>query len=1407
MSFDAGSITASLEVDRASFAAGLAWARDEAKKGIQIPVRFDISQAAATAAIRGAQAMFRSSRASMPLSFDVSQAAVMRAVTAARAIFGSNRMAMPITFDVSNASVMRAVTAARAIFRANPITVPVEFSVSKASVMRAIATAKAIFAGQSATMGLNFSIPAGQILLTSAAMKSLVSTIQSSSSATGISALAWTRWGRVSLTALHWIVSGLSELTAVVLPATVAAAAWAAVWLQGTTNVAQHMQSVYTATEAMANMGAETAGQMIGLGNALQKAQDAANPDVYQALGGAIQVVKEQAGGIDQAGLQMGRIFDTFAAKLVMDFAAGGSAAGEMNAFLKNMVPDLTQIGEVFGNLGHALLSVGVQMPGLAEVLLKFLADFIGGISAVAQFAEGFKLFGVTILTAVMAVEEFMRWGGLLVTMLGGMGLATADLGTKFLSMQRLSGVFMTLFSVLPNVLSQGAMGLSNMIGKMGGLGVAGARAEGALADFSNRIDLLMGGIGPLEAVLITVAAVGLAVLIDKVVTATTEAQDFANALTAATDKARNLQVLSVAANNIGKLQAATQAANQQIHAIGQVGQTAANAMVGFAHGTAQAAVAQNDARSNIAAYKTGLDAQTTAVRNVLSGSLLLATTYHTTIPGAMALAQAAGVSLTSNITGQSQAADLARTKIADLVAGYMAMGAPLGVVGNDMTAVAIQTGLAGTQVSKLNSAWTEFMTNLTGGTTGLASLETGIQNMTSGIASAKDNLSKGGGLGGAAVAGVPAAAVTVGEFAKDLTNFGKTGSQAWQNFGQVVGSTAPQLINWLTTAGAEGAISGANFTQAVRDMVAQLLPFAKDSSTASAELGGLVQMAGGPAITSYAQLKSWTDQTKTSTRGLSDIIGTTTVKMGNMSQIASNLGTVVQSQLTSMMDQARLASSGVQKAINNYTDDLEHNTAGTVAGRAARTQLYNDLMLIFHNSATANQWIAALTKTVGGNTTTTQAGHETRAQLDADINNVFKVTPKAYDALETYNNNIRTNTGNTDAGRATRAQLVTDIVTAGLKAHDTMQQIVNMTTAILKIPKSEALTLVETATGSYSISQKLFPGSNLPPGLPKPNPKTGAAGMLVSGGTPGKDSVHILAMPGEALVPTRLVPHIAPFLGAHGVPGFAAGGIVPRYAAGGSINVSGAGSPAAIATMAATSHAALQSAVTAALEAGISKAQSAAAAAAFSGGAPGGAAIGAGAAAAQAYAKSILHDYGWGPAMFPPLQSLWNGESGWNYKAYNAASGATGIPQSLPGSKMASAGADWRTNPATQIRWGLGYIKGRYGSPATAYSDWLSRSPHWYAGGTTGAAPGWAKVGENGPEMVWFRGGERVRPSGASGGSDQVADGLGAICDLLTSLLAATRAGPGATAGGIGGVLGAAAQVASFRTRYPKNR
>lgn len=92
---------------------------------------------------------------------------------------------------------------------------------------------------------------------------------------------------------------------------------------------------------------------------------------------------------------------------------------------------------------------------------------------------------------------------------------------------------------------------------------------------------------------------------------------------------------------------------------------------------------------------------------------------------------------------------------------------------------------------------------------------------------------------------------------------------------------------------------------------------------------------------------------------------------------------------------------------------------------------------------------------------------------------------------------------------------------------------------------------------------------------------------------------------------------------------------------------------------------------------------------------------------------QMALDSYGWTGDEWACLDNLWKRESGWSQTSGNKSSGAYGIPQALPGNKMAVYGADWETNPATQIAWGLGYISGRYGTPCGAWGHFTAKN--WY--------------------------------------------------------------------------------------------
>jgi len=107
------------------------------------------------------------------------------------------------------------------------------------------------------------------------------------------------------------------------------------------------------------------------------------------------------------------------------------------------------------------------------------------------------------------------------------------------------------------------------------------------------------------------------------------------------------------------------------------------------------------------------------------------------------------------------------------------------------------------------------------------------------------------------------------------------------------------------------------------------------------------------------------------------------------------------------------------------------------------------------------------------------------------------------------------------------------------------------------------------------------------------------------------------------------------------------------------------------------------------------------------------GAAVSAASGSPQQIAEAMLGSFGWSSGQFSCLNPLWEHESGWSVTAANPGSGAYGIPQALPGSRMASAGPDWQTNAATQIKWGLTYIKDTYGSPCAAWAH--SQATGWY--------------------------------------------------------------------------------------------
>jgi hypothetical protein len=760
-------------------------------------------------------------------------------------------------------------------------------------------------------------------------------------------------WWRLSSNAIHWIIAGTTELLAVVVPAIVAAGAWAAVWAEGAGDVYTRMTAVYDATEALGTANHETAGQVVGLGHALQTAQTAADPQVFEALGGMINIVKESAGGLIGVGTQLGIVFDKFLADLVLEFHKGGTAATTMQDLLKDMEPDLVRIGEVFGNLGRAIAGFASQMPGLAEVLLHVLEMITRFAADVIDFAAKLHIGGWSVLTFAIALEEFNRWGSLTVGLMGRMGMATAELsgstGSYFLMGDRFIGIIKNLIMLLPaagfavlSLASKIPLIGAKLIGTTEDVDAAGAAMKAFVADLS-----------AVETVGIALIGVALAYLVYHFVDTGKAAQQYANSI-------------QNAVNATEASKGAFGAVSAQFSAVQSNASKAAHAFasMGFSQAAGQIKADMVPALGDLARDTL----------NTAQGAQYLAEKYHTNLAGAMAMATAAGVKLTTGILGSGRAAQQARQMIADYVQGMLAMGAGSNQIASDVNAIGLQSALAATKLSTLNQAWDSFMQGVTGGTGDMAEFQTSLANIGQVIGHTTNNL-------GEATVKLNANGKA---FAQDLTSYTGKGAAAWTNFDQIVGSTMPSMADWFRQAGAEGAISGKDITKAILDMSSEMVPFAEKSKTAQAELVAFAQQSGDN-IKNFQQLKDQIKDTGANEGNLSKLTNQATIAMSNLSQIAKNMSDVMNAQADTAISNAALKTSGYDQAVTNLTNAIKTygaNSPQAVADAQAVTRAWdraqamaNEVARGARNAQSAIDAMHGTTIDIGVNTVYSQTG------------------------------------------------------------------------------------------------------------------------------------------------------------------------------------------------------------------------------------------------------------------------------------------------------------------------------------------------------------------------------------------------------------------------------------------------
>jgi len=716
----------------------------------------------------------------------------------------------------------------------------------------------------------------------------------------GMLAAFWTRWGTV----IHWVIAAGSEFLATFIPAMVAFGAAAAVMIQGAQNIEIRMLAVYTVAEALGPAIGQTAGQMVGLGDSLQKAQDAMQPQIYELFGAVLNGLKVHFGNLWQMGEQVITMLDEFAAKV--DIELNGALGSELNGLVSKGVTDLMEFGQVLGNLGHALLNFASAMPGLAEVLLKLLDAFSHLILIISEIPA-------PIITAAMAFEEFLRWGSLVVGMFGGLlrGAALIMGAAGFDGASAAITDLVRALKGLPPAAAAAAMSEDELA----------AATTGDMTTFSGLFTRIIGFVaenpfGAL-AVLAIAALTAFGIWIDKAKSGTDQ------------------WIASV--DNAVKSAPDFQQINTTVSALGANTEKAAAAQADLSSKTSAWSALASGAQENVSALATQ-HKQLMGDLNTESGDVVfLANKYGVNVPDAIALAQAAGVKLTTNLQGQSQEAQVARQMITNLITGYQAMGQQGNQLYNDINAVTIANSTQIESVQKLNTAWQSVTANMTGVQTTFITVQQGINTVSNDFKTA-----------GATIDGLNAQSLTLrSDFETNITNSANT-------------------VNSLNTAMSLGGISFTNYRKAIAGIVAEQLPFAQGSQQALSQLSELSQMAGGPATTNYNTLQQWTNKYGTTQQGVNGIMAQTTIQMSNIGQMAGKLQGTLQTDVIDTTASAALAQGGFQKELSATFDAYKAGGPASAGFKSDLTQLDATLKAAGFSTQQVTQYNQFLEKQLG---------------------------------------------------------------------------------------------------------------------------------------------------------------------------------------------------------------------------------------------------------------------------------------------------------------------------------------------------------------------------------------------------------------------------------------------------------
>lgn len=839
------------------------------------------------------------------------------------------------------------------------------------------------------------------------------------------------------------------EIAAVWGPATIALAAFAAAATPAILTISKQLINMNTAAQG-------TGRAFASLATANASVTAAVKPTVMEAFGIALFAVQNHASDLASVMHSLGQGIDQFAAKAAIAF---DSSAGDK--FFKTGSADALALMDSFQQLGSILGTLMKAVPGYAEVLLNFGNSILG---LAADAAKGIE----PLLAEFLKLHGALLYGGLA-------GTAIALAFSKIVA-----GATVASAAVLKFVTT--TVGLSE---------------TGAVAKGISYIGLSLQALGG-PAVIAGVGLVtgAIAAIVIYLKAANTAASEFNKTIQSSLSNTAVTALPQTLANDLAQANAKvtastatyTQAVQKATSAV-----AASNSRTGdFTLAQRAAGSAMDSAAENAAQYAAGQQQLSQQSKNLNLNLGAIAATFGTNIPGALALAN--GAQVTSNqLLGQG-ASNWA--VISTMINGYVAelkvMTPGTGALNQALNALNVTQSQGVQDAQKLGQAYQQWISIVTGGDQAFTTFEQGFAELDSAMSKAN--------TGGASFT------VTVGNLRDKFQAVGAsmngTSTAALavrQAFDQQVTAAAQVYSNLQTMSVVSGSTTASTneLAHAGRDLVAQLLPLAAGSKTATAEVYALAQVVGYTGPDSFAKLAQWLGNTKGAEADLDSQTTKLTVSSANLTQAAKNLASAMANEV----------SGGEAAAIIQATHltSIQGQLAAAVEGANGK----------FTSAAQtlAGQYYEALLK--AGDTT-----DQARGQVDAFLQKM--------DATPGVINTVNAALAKLPKDVSIKVDADTSGATSKIQSFQGMVNSLHGTTVQIGVQ----------AVGPTAVVQAFLNGmasGGVVGGIPH-----AASGMTVKGSGPsGKDSQLVLAAPGEMIVPTSHVPAFHDQARRASIPGF----------------------------------------------------------------------------------------------------------------------------------------------------------------------------------------------------------------------------------------------------------------------------